>query len=409
VSTRPSRGRAGTFGVLAAGLVALLGLALVQGKPEPADDPEAVAAGAVRAQRGTVVRSVTFQGRIGGGRQLALVSEFDAPVAQVHVAYGAAVTAGQVLVVFDPGEVERQIERQRAQQKADALWLRDYFPVALNSERLAQAKLEAQVQKAAAEARARVGALERGVAQNIATAEELALARRAADDQQRDAQALLADGQLKLQRLEQQRLERENTQRATASGLKALEQQARRYQLTAPFAGIVTGFNEVLASGRAVPLRRETYLLTLSEAGSRVVETSIAPTDLHYFATHREMDCRVRKSGVRARCTVNGVQKAPEGLQYLVRLDLDGTPATLELGEAVSITSVIESREAAVTLPLGALQVLDGDRIGVLQREGKALRFVPVDVGLRGDDSVEIVKGLKVGDVVQLAPDGPRK
>jgi RND family efflux transporter MFP subunit len=82
-----------------------------------------------------------------------------------------------------------------------------------------------------------------------------------------------------------------------------------------------------------------------------------------------------------------------------VSLDVSATDAGLELGDLVRMTVVLERKDDVLWLPPQAIRIFEGRRFVVLQ-EGDAQRRVDVQIGVEGEDRVEIEEGLAEGQVV---------
>ncbi len=88
-----------------------------------------------------------------------------------------------------------------------------------------------------------------------------------------------------------------------------------------------------------------------------------------------------------------------------VRLDVTDPPAYLRPNMTVSVELQIQSRQNALSLPLSAVQDIQGPTpwVGVLDKRGKVSRR-EIRLGLRGDERAEIVEGLETGERVVYEP-----
>jgi multidrug efflux pump subunit AcrA (membrane-fusion protein) len=66
------------------------------------------------------------------------------------------------------------------------------------------------------------------------------------------------------------------------------------------------------------------------------------------------------------------------------------------------VTAILEVRDDVLWLPPEVIRTLQGQPFVTVQ-EGARQRRVEIEVGVRGDDRVEIVSGLEQGEVV-VAP-----
>jgi RND family efflux transporter MFP subunit len=77
-------------------------------------------------------------------------------------------------------------------------------------------------------------------------------------------------------------------------------------------------------------------------------------------------------------------------------------PGELKPGFFAEVTLAVESKKGALTVPEGAVQASERGFIAYAVEDGKA-RVRPIEIGLRtGNGVVEIVSGLKPGDVVVI-------
>ena len=82
-----------------------------------------------------------------------------------------------------------------------------------------------------------------------------------------------------------------------------------------------------------------------------------------------------------------------------VVVTLDDTGLSLTLGEAASVTVVVDEHANTLWLPPAALRTFQGQD-SVLVESGGVQRRVDVRVGLKSADKVEILEGLEEGQVV---------
>jgi multidrug efflux pump subunit AcrA (membrane-fusion protein) len=84
---------------------------------------------------------------------------------------------------------------------------------------------------------------------------------------------------------------------------------------------------------------------------------------------------------------------------FPVRISLDDLPPELESGDLVRITVILEQKGDVLWLPKQAIRSFEGRRF-VLVEEGEGQRRVDVELGIEGDDRVEILEGLEEGQVI---------
>ena len=86
---------------------------------------------------------------------------------------------------------------------------------------------------------------------------------------------------------------------------------------------------------------------------------------------------------------------------YFATATLTNTPAGVKPGMTASVTVTVGKREDVLTLPSGAVRG-SGSTGTVTTMDGKTQQAQTVSIGLRGDTTVEITSGLKLGDTVVL-------
>jgi macrolide-specific efflux system membrane fusion protein len=94
-----------------------------------------------------------------------------------------------------------------------------------------------------------------------------------------------------------------------------------------------------------------------------------------------------------------GSSENPAGLDDSARISLEGDLGRLELGDLVRVTIVLEEKGDALWLPPSAIDTLQG-RAFVVVQGGDRQRRVDVELGIQGGDRVEILRGVGEGQVV---------
>jgi hypothetical protein len=82
-----------------------------------------------------------------------------------------------------------------------------------------------------------------------------------------------------------------------------------------------------------------------------------------------------------------------------VRVELEDAGVSLKLNEAATVMIQLEQRQDVLWLPPGALRTFQG-RDFVFIEEGGVQRRVDVQLGLRSAERVEVLEGLREGQVV---------
>lgn len=98
-----------------------------------------------------------------------------------------------------------------------------------------------------------------------------------------------------------------------------------------------------------------------------------------------------------------GAHGADEGSaeENVTRVSLNPAPelSSLKLGDLVSLEVIVQRHEDSLWLPPQAVRVFEGRHFVVVQ-DGNIQRRVDVKLGLQGDERVEILEGLNEGQVI---------
>jgi RND family efflux transporter MFP subunit len=325
---------------------------------------------ATRFETGGVVRA----------RATALIaSRLLAPITQVHVGAGERVRRGAALVTLDAREVRA------------------------NSARVAAASLSAAESARAAEADVRSAESARVLAR--ATHERMAglHAKRSATAQELDqavAGLAAADAQDASARA---RLAAANAARDAAQAASESAEISVTYAvLSAPFDGVVTE-RQADAGSMAMP---GATLLTLEDPSAFRLETPIDETRAALVATGQPVEVRLDNAAgadewIPAR-VVEVARLDPASHSFLVKIDL---PRGLALRSGLFGRARFSGpSRRALTIPTSAL-ITRGQLAFVFLLDGESrARLRPVSTGAAGDDRVEVLAGVREGDVVATQP-----
>jgi RND family efflux transporter MFP subunit len=244
----------------------------------------------------------------------------------------------------------------------------------------------------------------------VATAKagvDLAVANRAnADDTFRRVKEQLAAGAANQQQYDQafaaHRVARAQVEQARAqfsqaqAGAKVIETQAASARITAPVSGVVT--QRLLdVGGMANPAQP---LLVLAHAGRRLVKATVSERDLRFLAAGMRAD--VASVAFPGRSFAGRLSEISPALDVQsrtvaakIRLE-DGE--ALKFGMSVTVRLRPDARKGIV-VPATAVQSEGAGNALYLAADGKAKR-VPVEVGVRMGQDIEIRSGLRAGDPV---------
>lgn len=400
-------------------------------------------------QRGTVVDSLTFTGRVSPVKEAKLHFRSSGRVLKVYVAKGDMVQAGDLLAELDGSALHRQLaqaelalqtartnlesaEAQRAYELARARLnleleqialqkLRDYDPqldVATAKAQLDKAMVDLQQAQASYNAvahfpdiamRPEAQALQQAtLAYNLAKAAYDQASQQAAQHAYdiRSQQKRVALAQLEVDRLQagaDPRLEQAVTK--AELDLADLRAQITDTLILAPFDGQVTAVST--AAGQAVEAFKP--VLVLADPTTLEVTAELGADEMRRLSEGQaatvvpvEYPGQVLTATVRSLPYPYGSGGSTGGVaeeDRTTHLAVDFGALKVEPGNLVRVTVILERRDNVLWLPPAAIRTFEGRKYVVVQ-EGAGQRRVDVTLGIENETQVEIVKGLEEGDVV---------
>jgi HlyD family secretion protein len=391
--------RAGTlsqrFAPLLFAALVVLGGCSSEKKEEPT-----VSVQVATVQRGALQQTITSEAVLFPLQQAALTPKISAPVKTFYVKRGSKVHKGQLLAVLENRDLEAAAQENRgAYGEAEATY--ESTTAATLPEEVQKAKLDAQAAQETLAAEEKVyksrqdlfqqGALPRKDLDQATVA--YTEARNNAEISQKHLEALLAVGQ-------HQQLKAAKGQLEAAKGKYAGAAAQLSYsEIRSPIDGVVTDRplypGEMAAAG--------TPLLTVMDV-SQVTARAHIP----------QQQAALLKVGDKGTITVAGEDTPVEGKITLVSPALDPSSTTVEVwvqfanskqslrpGSSVQLSMLAKTVADALTIPAVALLTGQdgGNSVMVAGDDGRAHQRV-VKVGIRQDDRVQILEGLKEGEHV---------
>lgn len=345
------------------------------------------------SQRDDLAQSVVATGRVITPARISVASDTVGRVAQVPVAEGARVAAGEVLVVLDEREARATLDQAQAvvdETQARLLALRHLdFPAAQQDREQARA--------AADLARRRLRRIELLRTQGFVSEAEVDDARNAAeiaDSRLRSADLAVA---AKRSSGSDERIAQAELARGR-SALAAAQTNLDRKRIRAPNAGILV--TRSVEAGDVVQPGEE--LMTLSADGETRLVVAIDEKSLALLAEGQSALASAdafpdRRFNARLYYLNPGVDALRGAVE--VKLRVDDPPAYLRQDMTVSVDIRVADRRQVVVLPADAVrQDARGTFVLALQ-EGRVVRR-DVRVGIRGQGRTEIVQGLNAGVAV---------
>jgi multidrug efflux pump subunit AcrA (membrane-fusion protein) len=382
--------------IFLASVIAILSVGCAKEKTEEAVVPVTAA----NAQKAAVQRVITADAVLFPLQQAAIVPKISAPVKQFYVNRGSKVRKGQLLAVLENSDLAAAREENKgAFEQAEATYVTG--TAAGLPEEIQKATSDAQSSKEMYDAQQKVydsrqelfkqGAMPRKDLDQAAVS--LTQARAQYELAKRHLDSLNAV-------VKQQETKGFEGQLSSARG-KYLGAQAQfgYSEIRSPIDGVVTDRplypGEMPSAG--VPL------ITVMDL-SRVIARAHIP----------QKDAFLLKVGDEATIDVSGMDKPTEGKVTLVSPALDPNSTTVEVwvqaknpkqtlkpGTSVRLSMVSETVPDALVVPASAvLTAADGSATVMVIGSDQHARQLAVKVGIRQDDNVQILDGLKEGQSV---------
>ena len=415
-------------------IILFLGIGLFVWNRKPAgfvssrSAPQAAQGGTVTTLAVTpqpISTSISLTGKLQPLQMVNLTSPLSGKVAQVMVRYGDVVQAGQPLIAMDTAEAQiKYREAQSAYIKASANYRQmekwdTGSEVTRANRSLTKAKLSLENQKKT------LDESERLFKKGIIPATEYESARQQYTNQQLDFQSAVEEQKAAIEKgnTENRKVARYEMENAE-SRMKQAEHDMASAVVLAPVSGIVM---KPLASGQAKEGK------SVERGGSfQQGEVLLAIGDLSGFSVGckvDEVDVTRVKQGQKVRVTgdafpgehlsgtiqsispqaEDGGEAGRAAPAFGVRVIIDTVPASIRnrimVGMTANLDIIIYEKPDALMVPLSAVKAEQGKRY-VTRKKGNGpaavAEKVEVTTGYTTQDTVEIVKGLKPGDQIEI-------
>ena len=169
--------------------------------------------------------------------------------------------------------------------------------------------------------------------------------------------------------------------------------------LRAPFAGVVTKFD--VARGELVTPERE--LMTISDISTVWVLADVYEKDLAKVQINRDVNIRVDTYPDRVfvgRLTYISDLIDPQTRTAKVRCVIDNADGALKLDMFAKVSVPTTQSREAVVIPAAAVQQIDGDSVVFVRQTPERFIRRDVQLGVAAGDVVEVLSGLKAGEVI---------
>jgi HlyD family secretion protein len=391
----------------------------------------AIAAGALRRPAGEVVEvrtelvsvrdlvaKVSATGHIEPATKVDITTDVAGRIIQLPVKEGEDVQEGDLLLQIDPAQFQASVNRSRA-----AL---------------------AQAQAAEAQQRAAWGQADRDADRYRALQE-----RGTGFVTEAEVEQSVTQAQVQLRLLEA-------SEHAVAQAQANLEQaldQLGKTTIRAPMAGRITRLNVERGETAVVGTMNNPGSLLLSIADLSVMEAVIEvdETDIPEIAIGDSASVEIdafgdrRFSGVVTEIGNSSIvpinpsagSTSNQAIDFEVRIKLDDPPPSIRPDLSATADVIIDTRSQVTAVPITGLTLMDARDIesipnenlpsddsalrgrdveGVFVVEGDVVRFVPVEIGIAGDNYFEVLSGVEPGteivsgtfQAIRLLEDGSR-
>ena len=337
-----------------------------------------VPAEAVRVERGLVVHEAFGRGTVEGQREAAVGFDLVGRLSEVLVDEGARVTLGQELARLETDQAQADLRTAQT---------------GIGAARAALARL------AADEDRAR--ALLTGAEREATKAEALVAAGVVPGQQGDDARDRLRVARADLDRVLAQRAEATRGIDVARGGAEQRRVAMVRASLLAPFDGLVT--RRLREPGDTVTVG--STVLRLVDTEQVVIAAAVDETVLALLA--HDQPATIVFPGAPTAISGRVSRIAWEADRQTHELLVEITPAGLErrvaIGQRADVRIELARRDDVLRIPVRMIHRDHAGPFVYVDRAGRIARVRP-QLGLAGDDQVEVLGGLRAGDQVLAAP-----
>jgi len=186
-------------------------------------------------------------------------------------------------------------------------------------------------------------------------------------------------------------------------GIQDLEQTITDARLVAPFNGSVVSLG--VTDGKGV----EAYNIyaVIADLSQLEISADLSGSDTTELEEEMKVSATLANrpgevfTGYIRRLPYIGASTSGEDVDQTTRIALDVDPfeTGFEVGDLFRVTVIIEFKENVLWLPPQAIRLFEGREFVVIQ-DGEFQARVDVNIGIEGEDRVEILEGLTEGQIV---------
>lgn len=383
---------------LTAALLVCVTLVACRGKQEEEAAP-VMTVDVAPVLRSQIQRTIRGDALVYPRQQAAIVPRIAAPIRKTFVQRGAKVTAGQVLVELESGDLEGAATESRATlEQAQATY-----------ETATQATVPEELQKAELDAGAAKDAFDaaQAVYQNRQRLfNEGAIAEKEVNDARASMSAARTSyetAQKKLQDLQgfgrDQELKAATAQRDAARGhLESAQAQLGYSRITSPIAGVVTDLPYY--AGETPPAGQP--MVTVMDLSQVIARTHVAPREAAELKVGDDASI-IGADGVPYPAKVSQVSPALDAVNSSVEVwvQADNPDNALRPGTSVKVEMIAQTVPDALVIPTTAvLTAPDGTTFAMVIDQDNVPHRRKVSVGIRDSGKAQITDGLDNGQRV---------
>jgi cobalt-zinc-cadmium efflux system membrane fusion protein len=181
-----------------------------------------------------------------------------------------------------------------------------------------------------------------------------------------------------------------------ALGVASGKGQVNRYELRAPFDGIIV--EKHISLGEAV--KEDSNVFLLSDLSRVWVDVVVTPKDLGVVRVGETATVKAAAADLSAtgKVTYVGALVGEQTRSATARIELVNPSLAWRPGLFVNVSLVQNAKQVAVAVQSEALQTVE-DKPVVFVQTPEGFKAQPVVVGATGKDHVEVLEGLRVGTV----------
>lgn len=343
----------------------------------------------VLVERSDMVKTITLTGQTVPVAQVDIVAKYTGKITQVNVELGEKVTQGQELIVQDMSDITIALAQNGAslrQANADAVE--------------SNATFEASYQKTQGDYQRNMTNYQR----YQTLYQEGAISKESLDNAEQQltaAKAALATWSKQMAGGSAATvLSKRAISDKAQSAVDALENQKNDLVLRAPRSGII-GFRQGEIGTMAQAGQK---LLSIIDNSNIYIDCFVSEQDIGQISVGRETSVLIDSLGKSYEGKIIYVSPAMDGKTqtFSIRMALVNPDAIIKAGMFARTRIVVNVRPQTLFIPKEAVLSVNGShRIFVVDSNSKVMERV-VTLGLRNDDSVEIISGLTEGEQVAV-------